>query len=60
MIGYTLPEIRGLLTSLLTRSRRRLVLVLLASATPLPGSAVSLPATRLRTYLADPRGTSSA
>ena len=56
MIGYTLPEIRRLLISLvqtsgLTRPRRRLVLVPLAATTPVPGPAVSLPSTRLRAHL---------
>ena len=55
MIGYTLPEIRRLLVSLVQRlrprPRERLVLVPLAPATPVPGPAMPLPATRLRTDL---------
>ena len=55
MIGYTLPEIRRLLNSLIQRyapdPERRLVLVPLAPATPVPGPALPLPAPRLRTHL---------
>ncbi|HLK76680.1 MAG TPA: hypothetical protein VKU77_23940 [Streptosporangiaceae bacterium] len=55
MIGYTLPEIRRLLITLiqglLTRPRAGLVLVQMAPATPVPGPARPLPATRLRTQL---------
>ena len=55
MIGYTLPEIRRLLISLIQACapdpERRLVLVPLAPTTPVPGPAMPLPATRLRTHL---------
>ncbi len=55
MTGYTLPEIRRLLTGLVQRyasdPEEGLVLVPLAPPTPVPGPAVPLPAARLCTDL---------
>ena len=45
------PAADQLDSGLLTRPRGRLVLVLLAPTTPVPGPAVPLPATRLRNYI---------
>jgi hypothetical protein len=55
MIGYTLPGIRRLLINLIQGYSpgpgRVWSLVEMAPATPVPGPARSLPATRLRTHL---------
>src|SRR5579862_1556498 len=57
MIGYTLPEIRRLLISLIQADAPvpggRLVLVPLAPQAPVPGPALSLPAARLCVQLGE-------
>lgn len=55
MIGYTLPEVRRLLVSLIQRHapdpRTRLGLVTLATTMPVPGRAMPLLAARIRIRL---------